>query len=280
MPTKRINGCELYFERSGSGTPVVFLHGVMMSGRFFFEQRGPLAEDHEPIAVDFRGHGRSEKTPRGHTLPTYASDLEAFLERMGLEDVVLVGWSMGALVGWEYVDRYGTDRLAGFVVVEQQPADLERPDYEYGSFDLQGLAELIELVQTDPHAIAELYIERMLRRPPNARLRRRMFDEITRVPPGIKTAILFDQSVRDYRSVLGDVDVPTLVCLGESEGVLGTESVEYVADHTPNAELERFSESDHCPFLEQPERFNDALDAFVRSLEVSKPGGEGEADDR
>jgi pimeloyl-ACP methyl ester carboxylesterase len=62
------------------------------------------------------------------------------------------------------------------------------------------------------------------------------------------------------------VDVPTLVCVGESEGVLETGSVEYVADHTPNAELERFSESDHCPFLEQRERFNGVLDSFVRSL--------------
>jgi pimeloyl-ACP methyl ester carboxylesterase len=271
MPIETVNGCELYYETSGDGTPIVFLHGVMMGCRFFDAQLDALADAHRPIALDFRGHGRSEKTPRGHTLPTYAADVERFLETLGLDDVVLVGWSMGALVGWEYIDRFGTDRLRGFVVVEQQPADLEREDYGYGSFDLDGLAELLELVQTEPHAIAELYVERMFKHPLEGTHARLAFDEITRVPPGVKSAILFDQSVRDYRPVLGAVDVPTLVCLGEGESVLEAGSVEYVAEHTPDAELERFSESDHCPFLEQPDRFNRVLGAFVGSLEPTAP---------
>lgn len=52
-----------------------------------------------------------------------------------------------------------------------------------------------------------------------------------------------DQSVRDYRDVLGEVDVPALVCLGKDESLLETGGVEYVAEHTPGAELERFAES-------------------------------------
>ena len=267
MPTETVNGTELYYEATGDGTPIVFLHGVMMGSRFFSEQE-TLADEHRPIVLDFRGHGRSEKTAVGHTLPTYAEDIEAFFEARRIDDAVLVGWSMGALVGWEYVDRFGTDRLRGFVVVEQQPADLERAGYSYGSFDFDGLAELIELTQTDPHEIAELYLDRMMKQPLDAERRRRLFDEITRVPPAIKSAILFDQSVRDYRPVLERVDVPTLVCVGEGESVLEVESVEYVAEHTPDADIEYFSESDHCPFLEQPDRFNRVLDAFVRSLET------------
>jgi pimeloyl-ACP methyl ester carboxylesterase len=270
MPTETVNGTELYYEATGDGRPIVFLHGVMMGSRFFSEQAA-LADEHRPIVLDFRGHGRSEKTELGHTLPTYAEDVEAFLEARGIDDAVLVGWSMGALVGWEYVDQFGTDRLRGFVVVEQQPADLERESYGYGSFDLDGLAELMELTQTDPHEIADLYLDRMVKRPLDAERRRRLFDEITRVPPAVKSAVLFDQSVRDYRSVLERVDVPTLVCVGEAESVLEVESVEYVAEHTPDAEIEYFTESDHCPFLEQPERFNRVLDAFVRSLEAEAP---------
>lgn len=267
MPTETVNGTKLYYEATGDGTPVVFLHGVMMGCRFFSEQAA-LADEHRPIVLDFRGHGRSEKTEVGHTLPTYAEDVEAFFQARGIDEVVLVGWSMGALVGWEYVDRFGTDRLRGFVVVEQQPADLEREDYSYGSFDFDGLAELIELTQTDPHKIADMYLDRMMKRPLDAEQRRRLFDEITRVPPAVKSAILFDQSVRDYRSVLERVDVPTLVCVGKAESVLEVESVEYVAEHTPDADIEYFSESDHCPFLEQPDRFNRVLDGFVRSIKA------------
>ena len=60
-----------------------------------------------------------------------------------------------------------------------------------------------------------------------------------------------------------DVDVPTLVCLGEDETMLKNGGVEYVADKTPGAQLERFSNSGHCPFLEEPEQFNHLLSSFI-----------------
>lgn len=261
MPTESVNGAELYYESSGDGVPVVFLHGVAMSSRFFDEQQ-PLAEEYRTVTLDFRGHGRSEKTETGHTLPQYARDLEAFLDARGLSDIVLVGWSMGSLVAWEYVRQFGTDRFRGFVSVEQQPLDLEQAGYDHGVFDFDELRGLMELAQTDPHELARSLIEQMLVDEPAA-VEQRLFDEITRVPPSITSAILFDQSVRDYRKTVPAVDVPTLVCLGEDETMLENAGVEYVGEKTPDAEVERFPNSGHCPFLEAPEAFNEAVSSFI-----------------
>lgn len=261
MPTESVNGAELYYESDGDGVPVVFLHGVLMSSRFFSEQKS-LSDEYQVITLDFRGHSRSEKTETGHTLPQYARDLEAFLDTQGLSDVILVGWSMGSLVAWEYVRQFGTDRFRGFVSVEQQPLDLEQEDYEHGVFGFDELRGLMELAQTNPHELAWSLIDEMLVDEPNT-VEQTLFDEITRVPPPITSAILFDQSVRDYREVVPDVDVPTLVCLGEDETMLENGGVEYVADNTPDAQLERFTNSGHCPFLEEPERFNHVLSSFI-----------------
>jgi len=264
MPMETLNGTELYYEHSGDGRPIVFLHGVFMGSRFFVEQQS-LSESYEIVTLDFRGHGRSEKSETGHTLPTYARDLEAFLDARDLDDVVIVGWSMGSLVTWEYVNQFGTDRLGGFVSVEQQPLDLETEGYEHGVFGFEELRGLMELAQTDPHGLAETFIDQMLAEEPSPEVERLLFDEISRVPPAIKSAILFDQSVRGYREALERVDVPTLVCLGEDETLLETAGVEYVAEHTPDAEIARFADSSHCPFLEEPERFNTTLSSFVDS---------------
>lgn len=264
MPTASINGAELYYHSSGSGTPVVFLHGVLMSSRFFTKQT-PLADNYQLLTLDFRGHGRSEKATAGHTVPEYAQDLEAFFSARDLTDIVLVGWSMGSLVTWEYIRQFGTDRLQGFVSVEQQPLDLKQDGYDHGVFTFEELRGLMELAQTDHHELAQTLIDQMLVDEP-ADMEDKLFDEITRVPPAIVSAILFDQSVRDYRSVLSDVDVPTLVCLGEDETLLETGGVEYVAEETPNAELKRFTNSGHCPFIEEPELFNHAVSAFIKSL--------------
>ena len=263
MPTETINGTQLYYEESGDGTPVVFLHGVLMGSRFFNEQQNSIAEDHRPVVLDFRGHGRSAKSETGHTLPTYAADLEAFLESQSFENIVLVGWSMGSLVAWEYIDHFGTDRLSGFVSVEQQPLDLEQEDYEHGVFDFDELIDLMELAQTDHHELGAVLIDQMFANEPPADVRQLVFDEIARVPPAIKSAIFFDQSVRDYRDVLGDVDIPTLVCVGEDDTLLDPAGVEYIAEQTPNATLERFTDSGHCPFLEEPDKFNRVITEFV-----------------
>lgn len=266
MPRETVNGTELYYETAGDGPAIVFLHGVMMGSRFFTDQLHGLDDTYQPIVLDFRGHGRSEKREIGHTVPQYADDVEAFLATRGLEDVVLVGWSMGALVGWEYVDQFGTDRLRGFVAVDQHPSDYKWSDYDHGAFGLEELIDLLELAQTDPEALAQLFIDEMLKEEPDPGVEQLLFDEISRVPPSIKSAILFDQSMRDYRDALQAVDVPSLVCLGEDEQLLETGGVEYAAEQMSDATLERFPNSGHCPFLEETERFNRVLRRFVDRL--------------
>ena len=101
MPTLQCNGADLYYEDHGEGQPIVFLHGVMAGIRYFEPQLRGLSDRYRTIGMDFRGHGRSEKTELEHTVPRYARDLDAFIEHQALDEVILVGWSMGALVAWE-----------------------------------------------------------------------------------------------------------------------------------------------------------------------------------
>lgn len=91
--------------------------------------------------------------------------------------------------------------------------------------------------RTDHHALAESLIGQM---PVDDRpdVRPALFDEIARIPHGIKSAILFDQFVRDYRDVLPNIDVPALVCLGEDGTLLETAGVEYVAEHTSDGSFD------------------------------------------
>ena len=92
MAKIRINDqLELAYEESGTGRPIVFLHGVWMSARFFHKQVPALGQNHHAIALDLRGHGGSSHTPDGHTMATYAEDVHAFLKAKDLHDAVLVG---------------------------------------------------------------------------------------------------------------------------------------------------------------------------------------------
>lgn len=92
-----------------------------------------------------------------------------------------------------------------------------------------------------------------------------MFDENSRPPPPIQGAMLL-ALLRDYRDVLPEIDVPTLVCAGADETWRSVASVEYAAELVPDAEFALFEDSGHCPTLEEPETFNRVLGDFVDSL--------------
>ena len=72
--------------------------------------------------------------------------------------------------------------------------------------------------------------------------------------------------MRDYRDVLPEINVPTLVCAGADEKWRSVASVEYAAELIPDARFELFEESGHCLTIEEPEKFNRLVTDFVTSL--------------
>lgn len=266
MPYERCNEATLYFEEAGDGQPIIFLPGVTTGVRFFHHQLCGLSNAYHTIGIDYRGHGRSEKTELGHTVPQYAADLAEFLQRRELSETVLVGWSMGAFVAWEYLQQYGIDEVDGLVVVDMSASAFNWDDYEHGGTTLTELRDILELVQTDYSSLIDLQIELTFKNPPSEATRQLVFDETSRTPPSIKSAILFDYSTRDYRDVLPNIDVPTLVCAGVDDKWRTVASVEHVVGLLPNATFELFENSGHCLTLEEPDRFNQVLSEFVDSL--------------
>lgn len=267
MPYIDCNGVDLYYEDHGEGHPIVFLHGVMCGLRFFEPQLAGLSDEYRTVAVDFRGHGRSEKTELGHTVAQYARDLHTFLERRDLEDIVLVGWSMGAFVSWDYVEQFGTKRIRGLVDVDIEASRFQWDDYDYGLTDLEGLIDTLTAAQGDQMGFAERFTEQVFSNP-TAEMKTLQFDETSRTPAPIKSAILFDALTRDYRTVLPEIEVPMLVCAGatETRGPGTVAAVRHVADIVPDATFELFEDSGHCPPIEQPELFNQVVSEFVDSL--------------
>ena len=267
MPVIQCNGADLYYEDHGEGHPIVFLHGATAGLRYFEPQLTAMSASYRTVAVDFRGHGRSEKTELGHTIQHYAEDVRSFLEQLGLDDVILVGWSMGAVVSWEYVHQFGTDRIRALVDIDMEPSPVKREDYDYGSYGIDDLEEAIRGIQTSPIELLDQQAEAMLSEPPSRELRNLILDEGSRTPPPIQGGLLFGLLyLRDYRDVLAEIDVPTLVCAGADEKWRSVASVRYVAELVSNAQFERFEHSGHCLTIEEPERFNRVLGDFVDTL--------------
>lgn len=267
MPVVQCNGAGLYYEEFGDGQPIIFLHGATAGLRYFEPQLTGLADEYRTFGLDFRGHGRSEKTDLGHTLQQYARDVRSFLEHFEIDAAILVGWSMGAIVSWEYIHQFGTDRVRAIVDIDMEPSPMKRDDYEYGSYGRDDLEEAINRIQTDPIGLLDEQATAMLKEKPSRELRNLILDEGSRTPPSIQGTLMFGLLyLRDYRDVLPTIDVPALVCAGADEKWRSVESVQSVAELIPDARFEVFDESGHCITVEEPERFNGTVRDFVGSL--------------
>lgn len=112
------DGLRLFHKDWGSGSPIVFVHAWAMSSDFWEYQMAPLAmQGFRCLAFDRRGNGRSEDNGRGYDLDTLSDDLACLIEQFDLDDVTLVGHSLGASEVVRYMARHGTGRVKRAVLV-------------------------------------------------------------------------------------------------------------------------------------------------------------------
>src|SRR6476661_9114219 len=104
---------DIYYEDHGTGKPVVLIHGWPLSGRSWEKQTAALLEaGYRVITYDRRGFGKSSKPTTGYDYDTFAADLNTLLNTLDLNDVVLVGFSMGTGEVGRYLGTYGSARVA------------------------------------------------------------------------------------------------------------------------------------------------------------------------
>src|ERR1700759_3334758 len=120
VPTDRLTSAVL--EVTGrTGPPVLFVHGNVSSSLFWQPTMLALPAGFRPLAVDLRGFGNTDPEPVDATrgLRDYADDVAATIDALGLDDVHLVGWSMGGGVALQYLaDRPGAHRVASLTLVD------------------------------------------------------------------------------------------------------------------------------------------------------------------
>ncbi len=258
------NGRNVVVEECGTGQAIIFIHGVLMSRQFFRKQKYSIGQEARFISIDMPGHGDSSDEPYGHTVAEYASVLEQFITSMNLENIILAGWSMGAFITWEYIKYFGPGAIAGMVIIDEVATDFKRHDYEFAPIDMPFLLHLMEVWQTDRAQIADLFIDAMFLSEATEDDRQWMKQEMLKTNSSNGSAIVFDQTMRDYRLHLSELDIPSLLIFGKDEKLISVKAAEDMHRRISGSELEIFEQSGHCPFLEESDRFNESIMIFAR----------------
>ncbi|CAG2130453.1 alpha/beta fold hydrolase [Cupriavidus plantarum] len=255
---------QIALEESGHGTqPVLWIHGNSSSRAVFRHQmQGTVAAPYRFIAFDLPGHGGSADAIdplRTYTRPGFADVAIELIARLGIDDVVLVGWSLGGHIALEIAAHYrgvrgllicgtppvGRDMSAGFI-----PA----PHMRLGS-QQEFSAEDIE---TFGHAIFGDSFDAELRRTiarADGLARKTMF-EAARAGAGV-----------DQRALVETLPVPLAVVNGANDRFVNLDYIDRVAyANLWGGRCLRLPDVGHAPFREAPALFDAVLARLLRDV--------------
>ena len=173
---------------------------------------------------------------------------------------------MGTLTIWDAIRQFGSDWIGGHVNISQGPADLISDDWPMGAFRMEDLHGLLGGAQADYRATMDHLIPLMLKDVPSAEDHAFLLDEVCKIGANCGTLCILDQSVQDYRDVIGTYELPTLMTWGRDEKLISVAVGEWIAEQQKGAEVVMFEESGHCPMWEEPEKFNQVVGDWIATL--------------
>src|SRR5215216_8115758 len=148
METINVNGIRFAYERRGTGTPLVLLHGYPLDHHLWDEVAPLLVDTFELILPDLRGFGESSTVDSFYTMEDIASDIAALLDHLEIQKAAIVGHSMGGYVALAFA-RLFPERVTGLGLVSTQVL-ADPPDRRDGRYKSaaevadKGIASVVE----------------------------------------------------------------------------------------------------------------------------------------
>jgi pimeloyl-ACP methyl ester carboxylesterase len=263
-----LDGSKVNYVEIGEGKPVLFVHGLSGCWQNWLENLPHFGRTQRSIAIDLPGFGSSPMPRWEIDMPAYGRLVHDFCERLGLEDVVLVGHSMGGFIAVETVTEFPRrfERLA--LVSAAGILNTWNPE-ERATVTAYAWRRFGPTVADRGHWIVSHPRSRKLALAPFFRYPNRLGAELmleqveggARCPafgPALKALIR-----RDIRERLTRIEMPTLVVWGLSDRVIPVAAAISYHRRIPQSRLEIFERTGHLPQLERPDRFNAVLDEWL-----------------
>ncbi|MDY0925502.1 alpha/beta hydrolase [Enterobacter sp. CFBP8995] len=269
---KTQDGTQIYFKDWGTGKPVLFSHGWPLDGDMWDSQLNFLAEKgYRVIAFDRRGFGRSDQPWEGYNYDTFASDINDLITHLDLQNVTLVGFSMGGGDVARYINNYGTARVDSLVLLGAVTPIFGKADDYPAGVDLsvfegirQGLrkdrAQFISDFATPFYGInaGQTVSQGALTQTLNIAL-------LASLKGTIDCVTAFSET--DFRPDMAKIDVPTLVIHGSNDQIVPFETTGKVAaEMIAGAQLKVYDNAPHGFAVTHTDQLNADLLAFMQSL--------------
>jgi pimeloyl-ACP methyl ester carboxylesterase len=261
MPVAHLNGTELHFRDAGTAKDaVLLLHAFPLSSGMWSRQLAALEKRHRVIAVDYRGLGKSGAPPEVNTMDLVAADVRAVLAHLRIERAAVVGLSMGGYVAFELY-RTVPGLFRGLVLCDTKAG----PDSEEGKAGREKFARTA--LERGLGWVSDEMVPKLLRPSPDPAIVKEVRHLIAAGTPAGVAAAQRGMALRpDSTPTLAKITCPTLVLVGEQDGLTPLADAEKLAKAVKAARLVKIPDAGHLSNLENPAAFDAALVPFVDRL--------------
>ena len=274
---KAAHGLELHLlEWSTQGVPLVLLHGLGNEAHLWDDFVPSVAPHYRVLALDQRGHGDSDWDPEGrYDADAMADDLEAVLEALEIDRLVLLGFSMGGRVAMTFAGRH-PERLAGLVIADIGPevdargvarisgeiAERRAPVFA----NVQEYAAVLSLNYPagQPHALKRM-AEFGLRRREDGLFELKMDPKLRAERPRDEAALAAEEAfIQRQWDALAKIPCATLVVRGAASDILSPEVADKMVDEVlQKGSLAIVPQAAHSVMTDNPKGFEKAVCEFV-----------------
>ncbi len=260
-----VSGFDLSFEDTG-GVPVLFVHGFPLDHTMWDAQMEGLKVPNRLIAPDLRGFGESSVPSSPYNcygMDAYATDLKNLLDALYLQQVVMVGLSMGGYITFAF-HRLFPDRLKGIVLVDTR-AGADTPEGRQGRMAAMEKARNEGVKPIAEGMIQKLFSPYTIKNKPD--LVEKVREMMCRQPvAGVIGALQAMADRPDSRPGLPNIHVPTMVVVGADDAITPPDRAMEIAENIPDSRLIIIPKAGHLAPLEMPDVFNRALREFIAEL--------------
>ena len=250
----------LYYQQSGSGPPLLLIHGLMVSGAMYLPVRPALEAHHRIILPDLRGHGRSGELPGPYNVEQLAQDLAQLLDDLQVDAVDVLGYSQGGAVAQQLVhDNPG--RVRSLVLACTFACNMlsfsERVEGRLSPW----LVRLLGMRRLAGPIVDGIGGRRL---PPEAA--RWLRETLAANDTGAMVAALEAMNAFDSRPWLQEIKCRTLVIAGAQDNAVPLVHAQMLAQGIPGARLRVVDGAGHTLIWTHTELFVQSVESFLASL--------------
>ncbi len=272
----------LAYSDYGKGQPIVLLSGWPLSREMWEYQVENLVEaGYRVIKYDRRGFGASSKPWGGYDYDTLTNDLNEIIIQLALQDVILVGFSMGGGEVVRYASQYGPDNIAGIVLISSIIPYMKKTADNPEGVDAVVFEDMLKAIQHDRIGFLNEFGKKFfgvdeVNTPVSTPLLNYYLQLGSKASQRSTVECAKSFSSTDFRSDVEKITVPVLIIHGDADSTVPIDaSSNRTARLLPNAEYKIYKGAPHGLFYTHREKLNTDLLSFIKNnatkVETKKP---------